>query len=329
MTIYDIAAESGVSASTVSRVLNNEPRISEATRKRVLEVVEKYNFSPNAAARGLVSQSTKTVGILASDIRMPHYAESLYLLERELSRNGYCCILLNPEDSAAAMEEAVRSLAARRVDGIVMLSSRFQTPSMKKAIRKYIPSLPVVISNGSIDLPNVCGVLAAERHGLTDCVRYLVSRGRRQLVYVNNKSTYSNLQKRIGFTSGIEEAALGEPVVYEIRHTQDLQDGYDCTRRVIAERPGTDGIIFYNDLAAAGGLRALQELGRRVPEDVAVIGVDNSVIAETCTPRLTSLDTKIAEISSACASALLQVMAGKKVASKMLLFSDIVEREST
>ena len=100
MTIYDIAKEAGVSASTVSRVINNKPGIKAETRHKIQELLKKYNYTPDAAARGLVMQSTKMIGILIVDIRVTHHTESAFVIEKELTKLGYCCITMNtgPDD---------------------------------------------------------------------------------------------------------------------------------------------------------------------------------------------------------------------------------------
>ena len=169
MTIYDIAQEAGVSASTVSRVINKKKGVNKNNRILVEALLKKYNFEPNASARGLVQQSTKIIGIVMSDIRTAHHAEGAYFMEQELKNYGYNCIIINSGFSDATREESIRTLFSRRVEAIVLVGSTFQSETMKKAILEYLGDLPVIIENGYIDLPNVYGVLADEEHGIADC----------------------------------------------------------------------------------------------------------------------------------------------------------------
>ena len=134
MTIYDIAQEAGVSASTVSRVINKKKGVNKNNRILVETLLKKYNFEPNASARGLVQQSTKIIGIVMSDIRTAHHAEGAYFMEQELKNYGYNCIIINSGFSDATREESIRTLFSRRVEAIVLVGSTFQSETMKKAI---------------------------------------------------------------------------------------------------------------------------------------------------------------------------------------------------
>ena len=160
MTIYDIAREAGVSASTVSRVINKKKGVNSEKRILIEGLLKKYNFEPDASARGLVQQSTKIIGILMSDIRTSHHAEGAYYIEQELKKHGYTCIIINSGFSDETREESIRTLFSRRVEAVMLIGSTFQTENMKKAIQKYFNNLPVIIENGFIDLPHEYCVLA-------------------------------------------------------------------------------------------------------------------------------------------------------------------------
>ena len=148
-TIYDIAKEAGVSASTVSRGVNDRPGINENTRRRVRELLEKYNYSPNEAARGLVNQSSRIIGILIEDIRISHHTESAYIIEQEMTRLGYTCITLSTGDSPERKAECIQILTKRRVEGVILMGSMFGTEAVKQSIAEHMARIPVVIVNGS------------------------------------------------------------------------------------------------------------------------------------------------------------------------------------
>lgn len=146
-TIYDIARLAAVSPSTVSRVINNHPYVKEETRARVLQLLKEYNYVPNETARGLVTQSSRLVGILISDIRTTHHADGVYYIERELTRQGYCCLILNTGQTEADQVKYVQILSQRKVDAAVMMGSIYQTEAVGRAIAAYLPDTPVVIRN--------------------------------------------------------------------------------------------------------------------------------------------------------------------------------------
>jgi len=328
MTIYDIAKEAGVSASTVSRVINNKKGVRKETKERVLKYLEMYHFSPNETARSLVNQASKIIGILISDMRTTHHTEGVYFIERELVKLGYCCIIMNTGIEEEAKASYIQILSQRQVEAAVLIGSTFQSELVKQAIEKYITTTPVIIANGYLDLPNVYGVIADEQAGVTNCVKLLAERNRKNLAFIIDKFTPSNRLKQLGFEIGVQRwCNQSKPLV--VRSEPSLQGSYDATCKLVNEHPEVNGIIYVVDLLAVGGIRALRDMKICVPEQIAVIGVDNSIYAEISTPRLTSLDNKLLDLSVTAARNLIDVLQEKHVTKNMMIISSIVEREST
>ncbi|HOA34769.1 MAG TPA: LacI family DNA-binding transcriptional regulator [Bacillota bacterium] len=328
MTIYDIAKEAGVSASTVSRVINNKPGVRKETKKKIQQLLAKYNYSPNEAARGLVTQASKIIGILVDDIRTIHHTDGAYIIERELVKLGYCCIIFNTGTDEASKANYINILKRRRVEGAVLIGSSFQVKAVEQAIKKYLSDTPIVMANGYLDLPNVYGILADEQNGVANCVKLLFDKGYRRPAFVIDLHTPSNLAKKAGFEQAVQSLAPGEEIlVYETERT--LQGGYKVTQKIVRERPDVDGIIYAVDLLAAAGTRALIDMAISIPEQVAVIGIDNSIYAEICNPKLTSLDNKLLNLSMTAAHNLISALNGKQPNKKILIFSSIEERETT
>ncbi len=175
MTIYDIAKQAGVSASTVSRVINNKPGINAQTRKRVQKLLNENHYTPNEAARGLVMQSFKIIGILIEDLRIEHHTESAYVIEQEMTALGYTCITLSTGRKDEKKADYIRILEQRRVDGAILMGSMFETEAVKKSIEEHLSDIPIAIVNGYLDLPNVYGVLIDEERGVKDCVELMLA----------------------------------------------------------------------------------------------------------------------------------------------------------
>ena len=334
MTIYDIAQEAGVSASTVSRVLNKKKGVNSETRLRIEQLLEKYNFEPNASAQGLVCQSSKIIGIMMSDIRTSHHAEGAYFIEQQLQKNGYSCIIINSGFSEESRENGFRLLASRRAEAVVLIGSTFQTESVKKNIRKYLKNRPIIIENGFIELPNVFSVLADEQNGIAECLRLLYRKGRQHPCFVNMGDTPSNSLKSQGFRIAWQERNPngGEPPVFQIAHRPDADEWtccYQATQHLMRTHPETDSIIFVTDLLAHAGVRALLDSGFRVPEQVSVIGVDNSIYSRLSSPRLTTLDNKMQELSITCSNNLIRILNHETVSHRMMILSDLIERDTT
>lgn len=154
MNIYDIAKEAGVSISTVSRVMNKKENVNPATRKKVEEILEKNNYTPSAIARGMVSKTMKTVAILTVDIRVPHYSRTAYTIEREFSRRGYEVLLCNTGGELSETVKYLRTVQEKKVDGIVLVGSVFNTLCKKEEIGKLLKNTPVVLADGKLELPS-------------------------------------------------------------------------------------------------------------------------------------------------------------------------------
>lgn len=328
VTIYDIAEKAKVSASTVSRVINNKPGVKRATKARIMKIVEEYHYVPNETARGLVRQSSKIIGILLSDIRTMHHTDGVYYMERELTKQGFSCLIYNTGVLEQEQTDFIRVLSQRKVEAAVLMGSIYQTDAIKEAIQTYMPTTPVIIFNGYLDLPNVYGMVADEQNGVFNCVKYLADKGRKQLAFMIDNKTPSGCLKRIGFESGVHEFCEGNaPMVIET-HT-DIQSEYDATYQLLLKHPEIDGIIYSDDLLAMVGLRVLADMHIAVPDRVAVIGINNSKYAEISIPKLTSLDNMLYDLSITGVRNIMALLQGEHVNKKMILCSKIVAREST
>ncbi|MCI8659683.1 MAG: LacI family transcriptional regulator [Lachnospiraceae bacterium] len=330
MTIYDIAREAGVAASTVSRVINNKPGIKQETRQRVQVLLKKYNYIPDVAARGLVMQSTRLVGILIVDIRVAHHVDSAFVIEQELTKRGYCCIIMStgPRDEDKA--EYIRILEQRRVEGVILMGSMFETEVVEESIKRHLPKVPIVMVNGFLKLPNVSGVIVDEDTGVGKCVDLLWEKGKTRIAFVLDSVSPANGRKQQGYCDGMlrHGATKTDLWLYEMEESS-VRAGYDITLHILDEHPDIQGIIYTIDLVAVGGVRAACDRGYLVPDRLGLIGIDNSIYGEICMPRLTTLDNRLQALSESAATILRDGLEGKIQSKKMMMFSEIIEREST
>ncbi len=330
MTIYDIARLAGVSASTVSRVVNQKPGIKEETRKQILALLEQYDYTPNETARGLVMKASRMIGILVEDIRYAHHVDIAYHVEEEMGRRGYCSLILNSGAEDEKKVQAIKVLEQRRVEGVILVGSMFQCDAVKHVLETSFAKIPVVMTNGYLELPNVKGVLVDERAGVVKCVELLAARGKRRIAFVGPQhNTPSNLEKRAGFMSAMEALGWQPDALWMYECPTTMADGYQIVGRILDEHPDLEGLIFGEDLAAVSAVRALMDRRIRIPEQVAVVGVDNSKYCDMCYPKLTSLNNKMIEMSVEAARILFDSLEGRSNPDKIMLRSDIVERETT
>ncbi len=235
VTIYDIAREAGVSASTVSRVINDKPGVNRQTRERIRALLAEHRYVPNEAARGLVTQSSRLVGVLVADIRNQHHIEGAYYIAQELARLGYCALVLNTGGSDEERAAGIRMLETRKVEAAVLMGSIFQTEAVRDAIACSLPEAPVFMLNGEMDLPNVYSVLSDDRAGTADCVAYLAERGRKRVAFLVDQPTPSSRLKQLGYEDGAARAGMRALTIGGVEGS--VEGGYAAAKALLAGHP--------------------------------------------------------------------------------------------
>ena len=304
MTIYDIAREAGVSIATVSRVLNGG-KVGEATRAKVQDVLDRSDYQPSRVAQGLATRQSKCVAVMTVDIRDVHHAAIAYEIERTMAAAGYSTILCNLGGTPARAGEYLRTLNAQQIIGVFFVGSIFVTPQCREYIAKYVPNIPILFANAVLPLPNAYGVLADEEDGFYQAVKQLIRAGRRSIAFVNDDDTESEQHKLNGYLRAIREFDLPEQ---RYRAERSIEGGQFVTTRILHQNPGTDAIVFTEDTTAVGCLHALQATGKRIPDEVAVIGCNNSVYCTICYPQLTSIDNSLHETGRAAAKQMIRLL---------------------
>lgn len=330
VTIYDIAKEANVSPSTVSRVINDKPGVRREIRERVRVLLDKNDFHPNEIARSLVSTSVNIIGILIPDLFSSHYTECVFLLEKELSVKGYFCLIMSTGLQESEQARYIHILQQRNVSAAILIGSTFQNSSVLEAIQKNLPRIPVVMINGFLPLGNVYGIVSDEEGGVADSVNFLVSKGRRNLAFVRSaRRSPSDVLKETGF----HYAVMGSNAIdeYRIIETDDSTSSAEAaTAHLLQKFPNVDGIIYSTDFHALAGLRAIHQRKIQVPRDIAVIGIDNSILAQMAYPALTSIDNKLPKSTSLAIHLIEDHLAGKGSAIHHIkLETELIEREST
>lgn len=328
MTIYDIAKMADVSASTVSRVINNKPGIKKETRDKILKLLEETGYIPNETARGLVTKSTRMIGVLVADIRNVHHTALAYVVEQHLRKNGYYMMLLNVGEEPEKMTESIQILEQRKVDGIIMIGSVFQNAEVGRKIKEMFNELPIIIANGFIDSPNVYGILVNERDGVKECIKLLKEKGYKNIAFVGNLSTESTRLKYEGYKLGMLEYYPENEFVL-IECLQHLEADYDANGELFERFPETDAVVYAEDLMAAKSLSYFRNCNIQVPNDIGIIGVDNSIYSEITYPTLTTLDNRMEDMGLEVAKFMVDCLSGKEKPKRIMLFPAIIEREST
>lgn len=326
MNIYDIAKEAGVSITTVSRVINNKGYVSEKTRKKIQEVLERNEYHPSALARGMVTGSLKTVAIVVVDVRVPHYALTSYIMEQRLTEEGYMVLMCNTGEEEEECRKYLRMLAERHVDGIILVGSIFNRLCDEDTLN-LLKDIPIVMANGKIERDNIYAVLVDEAHGMELATAHLYEKGRRKLAYVIDKDTNAADRKQEGFIRTMKRLGYenSEKDVYRTPY------GLDGGARVagILQEKGYDGVVFGEDLTAVGAMNEWRRSGVKIPEEVSLIGCNNSEYSYICSPALTTVNNKGEVLSELTVQMLLDVLSKKKELASLVVLPELVVRETT
>ena len=334
MNIYDISEKAGVSIATVSRVLNGNSNVSEKTRKKVLDVMEKYGYTPNAFARGLGLNSMKTIGLLCTDSSNIFQAKAISYIEQQLHESGYDSILCCSGYDLDSKKNCMNLLLNKKVDGIILISSHFVygTKEENQYIAEAGAQVPVMILNGEVDAPNVYGVLTDDASGIYKAVEKLAGDGVRRILHFYHSNSYSGKKKMEGYLKGIEEFQLEKEPCLQQFYQESLQDIPKMAKFLMElweQGVRFDGIITSDDELALGALKFAKQAGLRVPEELSVIGYSNSMLATSGLIELTSVDIKLEKICQHLISSLLRVFEGEEIPQQAYFSGELIERETT
>lgn len=327
MNIYDIAREAGVSIATISRVINGKSVVSAKTREKVEAVLKKYNYTPDPTARSLVVKSTKSVSILVDDVSDPFYGSVCRAVERELSRISYTSILCNTGSTVKGIADGIKSALAHRADAIVIAGMTRESHNDISAAAK---SVPVVLVNDFLDAPNVYSVICDEVYGMMLAVSHLVSRGKQDIIYVQDCDSNLYAARRLdeGFTAGMAMNDLSSDDRTFITE-RGFDGGYALAETLIREGRQFNAVICGDDTTAAGFMKYLTQNYFDVPEDKAVVGFRNTPCAQCSNPQLTSVDCRGDQVGAGAVKQLSAIFEGKQPKNKLVVLPRLVVRESS
>jgi LacI family transcriptional regulator, galactose operon repressor len=312
-TIDDIAKAAGVSTATVSRVLNNAPHsVSAGTRRRVEAAIKKLSYTPNVFARGLMKASTDSVGIIVPFISNPYHTQIVDAIEKELSLHNIfvylCCTYSEPKLEA----DYVERLSARRVDALVLVEGPSVNAPRGRRSPDEIP-VPVIRVNEHRDTATEHHIVrCAQEPGLEEALRHLLASGRRRIALFRGERAYSfDLKERL-FRSFLSANGLDPGAIQVVRirpaNTSDaVHEAASQIGELFASRHAPDAVLAGNDLIAHGVIQGALAAGVRIPDDLSVISVDNTIIAEISRPRLTSVDLRMQTLGELTAAAFLDL----------------------
>lgn len=321
-TLHDVAARVGVSARTVSRVVNDEGGFSEATRGRVQQAIDELAYRPNALARGLITRRSRTIALVTPVLSDPFFPELAEGVQRAARKAGLTVLFATSDDSADVQGDLLDSLASHSPDGVVI----FPWGERADALQRHLDSgMRMVIIDTDYEHENAAVLSSDLVGGAASAVERLVERGCQKIAMITNGSSPAeNRRRESSYVASLPSSMqpIIEPVV------PNIDGGRIGARRLIDRAPDVDGIFAYNDVTAIGAMETLRRSGRSIPGDVAVVGCDDIAMGEVVTPSLTTIRIDRDRLGSE-AVRLIEAMANEQpVEAKTLLPVELVIRES-
>jgi LacI family transcriptional regulator/LacI family repressor for deo operon, udp, cdd, tsx, nupC, and nupG len=309
-TIKDVAERAGVSSATVSNVINDKGKVSESTRKTVLQAVEELNYRPNASAqRRLQKGARKSIGLVVKEIHNPYFADVTVGVQEKAEENGYEIMLSSSEGRRKTERGIVEMFVEKDVDGIIinpLLDREADLSHLFELKRRNIPFVLLEEVHGlKASLVDIDNVEAAQ-----ELTTYLIDRGHENIIHFAGPEYSMHSEERVeGFRRTFFESGLVYSENYVVRAGAHMRDGYETGMAYFQETDRADwptAVTCYNDLVAIGLLRALRELEVSVPEEVSVTGFDNIETCEYAPVPLTTMGVPTSEMGRTAVEVLLQ-----------------------
>lgn len=335
ITIYDIAREAGVSPATVSRVLTKNARVRPEKREKVEALVEKYNFKPNVLAKGLADTRTKTIGVLAADIRNPYYAALFVACEQSAREAGYTVVLYNSLGKTENEVELLGKLQEQKVDAIIQLGGRVDdlvsSIEYVELINDIMSAIPVIVT-GKLDGTRCHAVRIDSMKAMELLMDHLMGLGHRRIALVGGRQdVLATFEKSQMYKQILRENKIpyDSELVMDDNGSYDFETGYRQMKELLGKRRDMTAVIAINDFTAMGVMKCLSEHGIRIPQDMSIVSYDNTYMTEMAIPRLTSIDYNYEEYGRKLIDTSIAMIEGRKRDALRMVTPSLVVRESS
>lgn len=323
-SIKDIAKELGIGVSTVSMALNGNDKISEKTRKRVEDTAKKMNYVKNGIAVDLQRKRTNTILVVIEDAGRSYFTRFIGEFQKYISDYSYD--LLIATTYKGNINTALRYISEKRVDGVVVFTNKI---SDEVLIRYSAQSFPIIGLNRKVEGENLYSILVDNREGGRKMTDYLIENGHKKIAFVKGSSKTIGAGLRYeGFKESITKNGIEENCIFiDAEETTELS-GYNVTLDIIRKKIDIDAIFYSSDDLAIGGIRALDECGVSIPEDISVVGYNNSELSKYTKPALTTVMGDI-DLAVGSAKLLIKALKNETIEEKIVIGdTTIVVRDS-
>lgn len=327
VTIYDVAREANVSIATVSKVINNTGRIGEKTKRKVEEVMKRLDYQPNMMASALMGKQTKTIGLLIPDLANPFFSELARSIEDRAHEFGYNLVICSTDYLPEKENKYLNLLKRKNVDGFILASGFENLEKVEEMVKEQVPVAIVardfpMFSINTVALDDFMGGYLAASH--------LMKLGHQKIAVIA-RDVWSNRERLRGFKQALEEKNIEFMGNFEyIDGPSHVDPGKKMALNYLTGDDVPTAIFACNDLLATGAIQAVKELGKSVPDDVSIMGFDNTLIATIVEPPLTTIAQPIQNMGKEVLDLIVSMINGeKKEVMRLTLLPSLVERNST
>ncbi|MGO4540045.1 LacI family DNA-binding transcriptional regulator [Paenibacillus sp. 2TAB19] len=334
VTIYDIAKEAKVSISTVSRVLNDTAPVRGSTRAKIEELIQKYNFQPNAMARGLLKNETGIIGVIVPDLTNPFFPEVFAGAEEEAMRSGLTFLLSNTIGDYVKESEYLSIMREKRVDGIIFMGGRINLKHCEEHLVQELVQcasiIPTVLVNGGLRGTDLTRVATDEAAGTVLAVQHLIELGHTQIGFIGGESHMTTTSNKLrAFRKTMKEANLDIREEWLLPDSFSIDSGKRQMHNLLAMKERPTAVFCVNDYTAIGAIKAAAEAGLTIPDDMSIVGFDDIPLAHHFIPELTTVSQQAHELGMTSVKVLKAMMNKEKVKKHTSLEPKLIVRQST
>ncbi|MGX4583107.1 LacI family DNA-binding transcriptional regulator [Paenibacillus chitinolyticus] len=331
VTIKDIAKAAQVSVTTVSRALNGYDDVNEETRKKIKRFADQLGYSPNMAARSLVSKKTKTLGLLLSNVTRASSKDNIAFevlcgMNDRAGELDYDLVLFSTTPQKQKIKSYKNLCQERGVDGVIIMGIRLDDPYLEEIVSSDIPCVLIDIP---LQGPNVGYVTSDNIRGAYTAVKHLIENGHSRIGMINGHAQADvSIQRLKGYTDALKNSGFPFDPTRVLDGSFSESGGKEAMYRLLSLHPETTAVFCSSDLMALGAVQAVKGLGRRVPDDISIIGFDNIDLTAYTSPSLTTVNQHKYESGYQAAQLLVDLLEGRNVSHHIVLNTELVKRES-
>lgn len=325
-TMRDVAKLAGVTQPTVSYVINGTARVSDEVKEKVHQAIRELNYKPNYFARGLKTNKSRMIGIIIPDIMNEYYAGMIHTMEHYLAELGYAVIISSTNYDVDAESKSIRHLIDYNVEGIIV-AYQIRSPEGLKILADSEKA--AVILEGGDKCSNIPCIHTDNYDGGYTAAQYLIDHGRKKIAYVGQNADIQALDDRCrGYKDAMRDnQLLYEGMLYEACGPADKWEEGRRLGKILAHKE-IDAMIVSSDVLAVGIIKAIMTEGKKIPEDVAVIGYDDIPLAQVFVPALTTMAQPVAQMCKLAVQTVTQNIKVEKI-QREILKASLIERETT